>query len=499
MISFTRYISITSGVGGNAAVATRDLIARIFTTNPLLPTGTVQEFASASDVSDYFGSTSEEYLRSAQYFGWISKSIEAAKKIAFCRWSDAANAPSIYGKRDPYLLATFTGITTGSLRLTLGATSHNLTAINFTGDVSLADVAATIQASIRTQATGMWTSATVVYNATRGSFDFVGGATGNNAVAVGNVGSGIALMNLIGWGAGAILSDGQDIQTVTALLADSTELNNNFGSFCFIPSMSNDEIVESATWNNTENVMFQFHSPVSAANAATLSPLVIGYAGCGLTLDPNVTGEYPEMMPMTVLAATNYERRNSAKNYMFQTFPTITYSVSENADANTYDALRVNYYGVTQTAGQQLEFYQRGFLMGGDTAPQDMGVYANEQWFKDACGAMIMSLLLTLDQVPASSAGAGQVLAVLQTVIDQALFNATIQVGKTLTTIQKLFVTNVTGDDTAWQQIQSLGYWVDAAILPYVENDITQYKVEYTIVYAKGDSVRLVEGADILI
>jgi hypothetical protein len=110
-----------------------------------------------------------------------------------------------------------------------------------------------------------------------------------------------------------------------------------------------------------------------------------------------------------------------------------------------------------------------------------------------------MQLLLAVDQVPASSTGAGMVLAQIQSIIDQAVFNATIQPGKALTSTQKLYITIQTGDDLAWHQIQSLGYWIDCVIVPYVVNSITQYKAVYTLIYAKGDSVRKVEGADILI
>ena len=62
-IRFTKYIDITSGVGAGAVVPRRDLIGRVFSSNSLIPPGSFLEFDTASDVSSYFGSSSQEYLR----------------------------------------------------------------------------------------------------------------------------------------------------------------------------------------------------------------------------------------------------------------------------------------------------------------------------------------------------------------------------------------------------------------------------------------------------
>jgi len=499
MISMTRYISITSGVAGGIAVALRELITRVFTTNELLPTGTIQEFESADDVGAYFGTSSEEYKRAAFYFGWISKSITKAKKIAFARWADEDTAPMIFGTTADRTIATFTAISNGSLRLTLGADTNDLTAMDFSGAASLAAVAAIIETAIQAETGTMWTAATVSYNAVDKRFELIGGDVGAATVATADVGSGTAIRLLIGWGNTATFSDGAVTQTIPTLLGDSTELNNNFGSFVFIPTLTADEILEAAIWNDTQNNMFQFLTPVVADDASALSAAIIGYSGAGIILDPEVADEYPEMIPGIILAATDYTKPNAAKNYMYQQFPDVTASVTSNTDANTYDALRINYVGRTQTAGQILEFFQRGFLCGGSSDAVDMGVYANEQWFKDACSADLMTLLLAVDQVQASSAGVGTVLATLQSRIDQALLNGTIEPGKDYTAAQKQVIANLTNDQDAWHQVQSIGYWVTAAVEPYVLDDITQYKISYTIVYGKGDSIRKIEGRDIMI
>ena len=380
-ISFQKYVDITSGVGGGAGVRQRDLIARIFTTNVALTVGTMAEFETLADVGTLFGTSSTEYKMASFYFGWVSKSITAAKKISFARWDD-------------------------------------------------------------TPVTG---------------------------------------------------------ETITEVLDASTEANNNFGSFCFIPDLSVDKVEEAATWANAQNVRYMFSSKVAAADAATWSAALIGLAGTAVTLEADEADEFHELVPMTILAATDYSKRNSVQNYMFQQFP-LTPTVTTTTLSTTYDNLRVNYYGRTQTAGQNIDFYQRGVLMGGATAPVDMNTFANEMWLKDAAGAALMSLLLSMPQVSANDGGRAQLLVVLQDVIDRALFNGVISIGKPLNTTQKLYIGNMTGDELAWHQVQSIGYWVDAVLESYVTTDgRTEWKCSYTLIYSKNDAIRSVDGVHVLI
>lgn len=377
-IDFTQYVDITSGVGGAAAVAERDLIGRIFTTNAALSVGDVVEYTTLAEVLAVFNSASDEYKIASFYFGWISKNTTAPSKISFARWDDVG-------------------------------------------------------------------------------------------------------------------------ETITEVLTTSTATSNNFGSFAFIPTLTQAEVTEAALWNHTQNNMFMYCAPVAAADAATLSAALIGYSGTALTLNDGTADEWPEIVPMTILAATNYTKRNSVQNYMFQQFG-LTPTVSDTTTATTYDGLRVNYYGSTQTAGQTLSFYQRGTLMGGSTAATDMNTYANEIWLKAADGAAIGNLLLTMPKISANAGGRAQLINVIQSVIEVALRNGTISVGKTLTASQKVYIASITGDDTAYTQIQSIGYWLDCSIESYVTTDSrTEWKAVYTLLYAKDDVIRKVEGTHTLI
>jgi hypothetical protein len=493
-ISFSRYVDITSGVAAGVNVPARELILRIFTDNNLLPPGEYLEFLDADEVAAFFGSDSDEYLRAAFYFSFISKKISRPQKIAFARWVSVATPPRIYGDTQTQLLATWTAIENGSLGLTIGGVANTFTALDFSDAVSLAGVAAVLQTAIRTKTGTQWTAATVTYNASRGSFDFVGGDAVAAAISVQQGVGGTPIGNTLGWltGESLIVAAGSAVETLTDCVSDSAALSDNFGSFLFIPTLDLDEITEVATWNATQNVKFIFSARVAIADAGTYYTALHGYAGTALTAAP-IADEYPEELPCMILAATRYDKRNSVQNYMFQFDDTLTASVSTDATANTLDAARVNYIGVTQQAGQYLAFYQRGLLMGGATAPVDMNTYANEIWLRDAAGVAVMTLLLSEARVSANASGLSQVLTMLQGVINRALTNGTISVGKPLTDVQILEITELSDDENAWKQVQNIGYWLDGVVTPSTNT------IDYELIYSKDDVVRKVTGTHVLI
>jgi hypothetical protein len=238
------------------------------------------------------------------------------------------------------------------------------------------------------------------------------------------------------------------------------------------------------------------HTTVTSLISTTGLTLSNNASGTVTTLLTFFTLEFPEQFPMMIEAATNYNAVNSVQNYEFQQVAGLTASVTDDSTANAYDSIHVNYYGATQQAGQLIAFYQQGLLQGLSTDITDMTAYVNEIWLKDAAGVALLNLLLAVNQVPANNAGRNLVLAILQGVINQALINGTISVGKTLTVLQQNFITTETGDPLAWYQVQNSGYWVDAIVTSPSPNI---FVITYTLIYSKDDVIRKIIGTHTLI
>ncbi len=369
-ISITKYINITSSVGAN----------------PLVPTNSFLEFTDASEVKTYFGSTSEEYLRSRKYFSFIGKNGTSPRKCSIARWTNANSAPMIFGGSGIATLTALQLVTAGAFSMTLGGVTNVVSGLDFSDTTSLADVAAVIQAGIRTKTGTQWTAATVTYNSTKGSFNFVGGSAVVANVIVAVPGTGTDITTMIRWleavgPTGAIWSDGELVETLTDVLDSSSAASNNFGSFIFMASLklTEDQLTEIATWNDGQNVKYQFSAPVTASNATAISAALIELSGTAINLSP-ISTEYPDQDNMEILAAIDPSQKNSFPNFMYTSFDSQTPSVTDTTTANAYDALRVNYYGQTQESGQNISFYQRGFLTGDpEVDPIDMASYAGEQ------------------------------------------------------------------------------------------------------------------------
>ena len=490
-INSNRYVEITSAVGGGDAIPARELLLRLFTTNERVSTGAVLNFSSSTletSLRDYFGSASEEYKRAAYYFGFISKVATSPKNIQFSRFADANTSAQVFGSQLP-LLSVLNSVTAGAFDIILNGVTFNVTALDFSGDTNYAEVASALQTAIQAEGGGM-SATTVTYDATRTTFDFDTNGDADGDISFSAVT--VDLLDQLGWGENATFSNGITAQTVTDALGTSTSLNNNYGSFDFIDALDNDQILERAVFANGRNVEFMNLQRVLTTNRTAISSLVSGYASTGLVLAPIAT-EYPELLPAAILASLNYEQPAASANFMYYSDDRLTPSVTDDSEADSNDALDVNYYGQTQESGVNVSFLQRGRLTGGSTAPKSMGVHANEQWLKSYLKTQFLNMFLALQQVSADLVGQSTGMSYLDAAVTQALSNGSIAVGKTLTTTQINYITQISGDSRAYLEVQSRGYWYN------LTTNATNNQMDYLLIYAKRDSVDKVEGRHSLI
>lgn len=491
-ISIERYVSIVSGVAGAQAVAQRELVGLRFSTNPRVPVGAHVIAANAGDALDYFGAGSPEATFAAQYFGYTSPApASKAEKLRFAAMVDTARPASIYGADKGTGLAALQAITAGDLTITLAGVTEAITGINLSTALSFADVATALQTAVAAEFAG----SNVTYDALNGTFNLTTASTGTADISV----TSTTLSELLGWGAGAILSPGAAVTTPLQALRAAEQVTDSFGSFSFPGTLALPEVVELAQYNASLNLKYMYPQSVSAADAQTVSAAVLGIPSIGLVLNATA-GQYKEALPQAIMAATNYTRRNATVNYMYRQLGALTADVTTNADANLYDSLRVSYYGETANAGQKIAFFQRGFLCGGATDALDMNVHANEQWLKAYLTARLLSLQLSLGKIPANNEGRGYVLGQVTDAANLAKFNGTIITGKNITVAQQIAITQISGDPEAWRDVQINGYWADAIVVERTgETGVTEYVVNYVLAYSKNDVVRKISGSHNLI
>lgn len=494
------YVLITSGVGGQPAAGRRELIARIFTTNILAPMGGVLEFGGGASVAlknvgAYFGTDSNEYAMASDYFSFVSKDIRQADKISFARYSTSALKAMMISTVTISPVATFKTVTDGALVLNFGGQSYELAGIDLSAAVALADVVTAINDKMPKN--GETPVATVSFENGKFILEVAEAeAMEISASTSPSAGTDLSASQYLGWdlASSPILSQGSNDTTLTAEMDRISNTSNNFGSFCFVEALATDQIAEVAKWNGTQNVKYLYSIPAMPSTAAAISAATVGQKGACPTL--TLGEQYDEIIPMAIGACIDFTRPNASVNFMYHEFPGFKPTVSTDSDKEKYDALNVNYYGVTQQAGQLINFYQMGYLQG---EIQQIGVYWNEMWFKDAIKTDVLNMFLLSKSIPVNKSGKATAIGVIQGVINEALNNGVILVEKELTNAQKAYITQLSGDDTAWRSVQSAGYWLNVEIKQRQVNGKTQYYCDYVLIYAKGDSIVKLEGSDVLI
>jgi len=499
-IKSTRYVEITSAVIGASSVAVQSLTGRRFTSNPLVPVDGIVTVLNGG-AQDYFGAETAEARFAAQYFSYVSPApASKANNLQYAAYAPTGRTPLLVGAPNTSTLAALQAVTAGSLSIQLGDNPINLTGINLSTALTFADVASALQTAIRGSGGGaQYTTALVTYDSLTQEFKVQGSSVGNAAAVVSAAPSGNDIAPLINLnGVGSVQSPGVAAQTPLAAFIAAEELTDSFGSASFQDPMTLEQAVDLATYVASQNIKYQLYLSVSRADYEAWSAALMGIASVGLILNATAN-EYKESLPQAIMAATDYDRRNATVNYMFRQ-SALTGDVTDTAESLALDAARVNYYGVTASAGQRISFFQRGFLMGGATAALDMNVHANEQWFKAFMASAFLSLEISINKIPANNEGRGLIMIQIADGIDRAKFNGTISVGKLLTAAQQIAVTELTGDALAYLEVQNNGYWADVEMVEVVgPSGIAEYVAKYTIAYAKNDVVRKIEGSHNLV
>ncbi|MHB1952470.1 MAG: DUF3383 family protein, partial [Sulfobacillus sp.] len=143
----------------------------VLTENLLMPTGSVLSFASASDVSNFFGPASEEFAYASIYFAGFVNGTQLPSAIKFAPYNAAARAAWLQsGSLANVPLATLQGYT-GTLTVTFAGTALTSASIVLTGDTQ-SQMATAIQAAFTSP------PFTVTWDAVQSAFIFTSTATG---------------------------------------------------------------------------------------------------------------------------------------------------------------------------------------------------------------------------------------------------------------------------------------------------------------------------------
>lgn len=504
-ISQRRYVDITSAVIGATAVGTQSLDCRVFTNSAKISTGAILEFENADNVLDFFGQ-GMEYDFASKYFALTTPApASRPKKIQFTTHLLSDRQYKIYGTK-PADVDSFKEYIAVQIRILKDDEEIAIHPLDFNNVSSYNDIASMINSNPIATSNGLIITFENGY--------FISTSTTKIKFLDGEI------ENMLGLDNPERVSEAGTKQTMLQAYATALYKNNSFGSAFFLNRGDLQECIDVATYNASQNVRYMLLLQVRAERiqsknslGATIEDIVgdelesfsealIETTSTGLILE--IIGEesqYLAHLPAGLLSATDYTRTNGTMNYMFrQSGVTLKEQVTNDLTANKLDPLRINYYGLTAEAGSDIRFFQRAYLCGNASAPLDMSVHANEQWLKARFTQLWFNLMLSTRGVPANLDGKMRGISIITQVIDEAINNGVILKNKEFTVIQKLSISDVTGDYNGWITVMNNGCWFDVQIKERMgESGVAEYYLDYILVYAKGDWVRKVVGSHNLV
>lgn len=296
------------------------------------------------------------------------------------------------------------------------------------------------------------------------------------------------------------------------------EITNMFGSFTFLSSGGGSSstsssaedsdiqsLLEVASYNQSLKTKYLFvvnrvRGEATASEVVEECKLFKDIVGTVYVSGQSDASAY---MPMAILGSTDFEN-GSVVNYMFKQFTTEVPSVFDDDTYLTLSSAYVNFYGRSQTNGQTLDFYQRGF----NTNGIDTSIYCNEMWFKAACESALMNMLISEPRIPADSQGVSLVQLEVADICSQAVTNGMFMPKQTSLTDRRNISEIVEQSGGTIEKVESIitdvsvsGY----AIYAYLDEGApsgelpTEKYIEYYVFYGTADSIRYIKGNNILI
>lgn len=431
----------------------------LLTDNELCPFPQLLAFPDDKTVGAYFGVNSDEYKLAVNYFLGYDNSYRKPEKLYFAnRCSDAFGARLI-GAKVTASYTDFASITNGSMTIALNGTDIALTGLDFSAASAMSEVAQVLQTALATEVA----NSTVAYNSITKGFIVTNGSTGDTSTisfaTAGTSGTNVSAMLGLTATQGGIVTTGSNSKTPAEVMASVIGQSKNWVSFTCINSMTSDEIMEYASWNNAQGVSFLFSAWVdeSASEAETVRNLLESneYNGTSVVYG----GAKYAVFIMGTAASIDWNRRQGVINFAFKSQSGLAAIVTDGVEAQTLESAGVNYYGRWATRNPEFVFLYNGSVSGDY---KWLDAWINAIWLRSAIQISCMDGLKMAGRVPYTDMGYTQISAWLQDPINTAVFNGVIDAGVVLNEKQKAELYLEAGQDIT-EQLFTEGYFYEVS------------------------------------
>lgn len=426
------------------------------TTNSLIPAGGVMGFSTADDVAEFFGSASEEYRVASVYFAGYKNSFKKPRQVFFGSRVNAAAAAWLRGAKYIGTLAQLQAVTAGTLDLSINGTSIALTALDFSSATSLSGCATVLQTALAAKLP----STTCSYSSQTGAFQITSPTTGEaSTITYAEEGTLATLLGLT-QAKGATLSQGSDALDVADNMRSIRGVTENWATFTFLYSATDDEILDLSAWASAQGVEYLFVCWSTDANLKNqVDTTSIAYklkeATAGATTLIFGDQVYAAFI-MGTAASIDWDRTQGAITFAFKSLDGLVPTIDNATEATTLLGKKCNLYGTYATRNDDFVFLYDSNMFGDYNF---IDPFINAIWFNNALQVAIMNGLSMSPRVPYNEDGYTQIRSWCQDPINRARRNGVIDPGLNLSEAQKTELIREAGLDIT-SNLQTDGYYL---------------------------------------
>lgn len=383
-------------------------------------------YASMAGVEADFPPTAEEYKAAQIYY---SQNPRPVQLVISRRAGTAVGAELRGGANITAIVADWKAITDGSLKVSIGGVTSDVTGLDFSSVNNLPGVAAVVQAGIRAVvgAAAAYTNAVVAYKS--GRFYLTSGVAGASS-AIGlavDAATGTAIAERLQWRSqdGARTANGVDTESLVDALVAAQNVNQDWYGAAFTKetreSSFNDQWIEAAAWTQARIKLLGYDTE-DLTNLDPLNDTSVAYQVDQLAYDRTLmvfngtAGEYAAVSALARMFIVNFNTAASTLTLKFKQLPGITpadLSVSEKA---ALDKIHVNSY--TNVGGNPM--LAEGVMAGGRFADEVHGI----DWLQNAVETNVFGKLYTdLTKTAMTDAGVASLQQQVEKGLDQAIYN----------------------------------------------------------------------------
>lgn len=489
-IPASNIVQVNPGVltAGGAALVANGLI---LSQDPATPVGQVLAFASASDVSSFYGALSPEATYANIYFQGFNNATLLPANLLIAQYPIVAVGGFLRsGKVSGMTLAQLQALS-GTLSITVGGTVKTSTAINLSAATSFSNAMTLIMAQFTTP------GFTGTYDSQRGAFLFTSIATG--ATATMSVGSGTIAAGLkLTAAAGATVGAGADISVPATFMEALVAVTQNWVSFMTVQEPILADKIAFATWLVSKGNRYVYAAWDTDPNAIVVgNQTSFGWIADNLPYS-GVAPIYQDPKHAAFLlgsiASTDFSRTNGRPTYAFKGLTGLTPSVTDGTTANTLEANGYNFYGAYATANQGFVFFYPGQIGGQYTW---IDAYVNQVWLNNALQLALLSLLTSVVSIPYNPPGYALIDAACMDPINAALNFGAIRNNVPLSSSQAAQVNSAAGVVIA-DTLASRGWYLQIKAAT-AQVRAARGSPPLTLWYMDGGSVQRIVLASILV